>query len=232
MDGRRFDTLVATLARRTSRRSTLRAGTAALAAAALGRTGHRVAAQEATPAPATAGTARTEFLFVQSFEAGTFAPKDDGETEAYTLTLEHGLGQTVYFSDRPNRIVGTIPTQVALDWVGITPANPPNATLVMQVGAADEDVVVLELVGAAYDEQAERVTYDVAVLADYERLGTTFQEQPLTSGRALPPQFGTASLFIDGVGCLGTGAICQYNSDCCSGTCVAPEIEDEYPSCA
>ena len=225
MDARRFDTLVTTLARRTSRRSTLRAGTAALAAAALGRTGRRVAAQEATSPSATARTARTEFLFVQSFEAGTFAPKDGGETEAYTLTLEHGLGQTVYFSDRPNRIVGTIPTQVALNWVGITPANPPNATLVMQVGAADEDVVVLELVGAAYDEQAERVTYDVAVRADYERLGTTFQEQPLTSGRAVRPQFGVASLFIDGVGCLSGGASCISGAQCCCGVCSSTGCE-------
>ncbi len=47
-------------------------------------------------------------LFVQSFQSGSIAPVDGAEGR-YTVTLEQGLGQTIYFSDRPERIVGTEP---------------------------------------------------------------------------------------------------------------------------
>ena len=45
-----------------------------------------------------------------AFQSGTVAPKD-GPEGRYTVTLEHGLGQTIYFSDRPDRIVGAAPTR-------------------------------------------------------------------------------------------------------------------------
>ncbi len=67
-----------------------------------------VIAQEATPAATTDGE-KIPYLFVQSFEGGSIAPKaaQDG---TYTMTLEHGLGQTLYFADRPSRDVGAVPT--------------------------------------------------------------------------------------------------------------------------
>ena len=52
--------------------------------------------------PPTSDGEKIPYLFVQSFEGGSIAPKD-GEDGTYTLTLEHGLGQTLYFADRPPR---------------------------------------------------------------------------------------------------------------------------------
>src|SRR5262245_2098542 len=74
----RFDTIAKLLARRK---------------AAAGRD----MSQEATP---TAWTGeKVPYLFVQSFEGGTIAPTA-GEDGTYTLTLDHGLGETLYFTVR------------------------------------------------------------------------------------------------------------------------------------
>ena len=101
-----------------------------------------VFAQEATPS-ASDTTIPTDpwtgekipYLFVQSFEGGTIAPKE-GEDGTYTITLEHGLGQTLYFADRPSRDVGAVPTHQFLQGLGFPADNPPNAALVVDDGAA------------------------------------------------------------------------------------------------
>ncbi|HEV2528259.1 MAG TPA: hypothetical protein VGT61_07430, partial [Thermomicrobiales bacterium] len=104
MDASRFDAVSRLFAQRRSRRAALTTA-ATLAAGAL-----TTASQGATPAtgagapasgtPAAGGTGTPDkltFLFVQSFQAGTISPKE-GADGRYTLTLEAGLGQTVYFS--------------------------------------------------------------------------------------------------------------------------------------
>src|SRR5262245_48678681 len=81
-------------------------------------------AQDATPA-AWDGE-KVPYLFVQSFEGGSIAPKA-GEAGTYTVTLDHGLGQTLYFGDRPSRGVGAVPTPQFLEALGFPDDNPPNA---------------------------------------------------------------------------------------------------------
>src|SRR5262249_33852244 len=135
--------------------------------------------------------------FVQSFQSGSIAPKA-GEDGTYTLTLEHGLGQTLYFSDRPERIVGAKPTPQFLQGLGFLPDNPPNAALVLAAAPGDEDVAVLELYKPHYDEDTKTATYGVTLLKDWERtLAMGFSEAP-TDLAKLAPSFGAAHLFIDG----------------------------------
>lgn len=140
MDSKRFDTLTKSFAaRRLSRRSALRQGGVGIAAATLGVTGLRaVTAQNATPSAATPGASPAAmgtvgengaFLFVQTARSGTWAPKA-GENGVYTLTLTDTPDQTVYFSDRPARVVGVAPLQQFLDGLGFSPQNQPNAALV------------------------------------------------------------------------------------------------------
>ena len=105
---------------------------------------------------------------MQSFEGGTIAPKD-GADGTYTLTLEHGLGQTIYFSDRPERIVGASPTPSSSPGSGFSPDNPPNAALVVDDGNGGTDIAVIELTNPAYDEASFTATYDATVLQDWER---------------------------------------------------------------
>jgi hypothetical protein len=59
-------------------------------------------------------------LFVQTFASGSLLPKE-GEEGTFILTLNGGYGRTIGFSDRPERIVGSVPTQQFLDGLGFTP---------------------------------------------------------------------------------------------------------------
>jgi hypothetical protein len=195
MDATRFDTIARFFAdRRLSRRRMVAKGGTGLAAGALAATGLSSAhAQEATPA---AAGEKVEFLFVQSFQSGTVAPKA-GEEGTYTLTLAQGLGQTIFFSDRPQRIVGAAPTADFLAGLGFPPDNPPNAALVLAANPGDEGIAVLEVANPIYDEATHTATYDVTVLAEWERtLELGFNEVP-TDLAQLAPSFGAAHLFID-----------------------------------
>jgi hypothetical protein len=155
MDASRFDTVSKFFAhRRLSRREAMIKSSTALAATALAATGlaRTANAQEASPAAAEdADSGDVSFLFVQSFQAGSIAPKEGAE-DRYTLTLESGAGQTIFFSDRPDRIVGAGPTAEVLDWLGFPADNPPNAALVVENGAGNTDVAVVELFSPVYDE--------------------------------------------------------------------------------
>lgn len=204
MQANHFDTISRLFANRKTRRQAL-AGSAGLAAAAL--TAPRLLAQDGTPEASTStvdpsdphpsadeATHDPEFLFVQPFEAGAWAPKA-GEDGVYTLTLTGASANTVYFSDRPERIFGLAPTGPFLDNLGFTPTNPPNAALVARrADGSDQEVLVIELLNPAYD--GETLTYDAKVLADYGEPGLTAAARTQMDYE-LPESFAEGSLFID-----------------------------------
>jgi hypothetical protein len=213
----RFDEIARSFSeRRLSRRETLARGGAGLAAAGLGVAGLTSArAQEATPAPADASGEKTEFLFVQSFQSGNIVPKG-GEAGTWTLTLEHGLGQTIYFSDRPERIVGTSPTEEFLKGLGFPKENPPNAALLFENDKGEEDISVVELFNPTYDTTTNTATYEIQLLKEYAGSGMTFQQQPTEPSDA-GATFGAAHLFIDD--CSDAQVACcsqwdYYNLEC------------------
>jgi hypothetical protein len=207
MDATRFDGISRLLAeRRISRRQAVRQGATGLAAAGLAVAGLKAAglgsaglgpaaaaAQAATPSPTTGAK---EFLFVQSFESGKLAPKA-GAAGTYTATLQHGLGQTLYFSDRPQRIVGAAPTAKFLKGLGFNKDNPPNAALVVDDGDGGVNIAVVELADPKYEDSSHTATYDLKVLQDYEKsVDMKFQEAPANLA-ALGTTLGAAHLFID-----------------------------------
>jgi hypothetical protein len=115
----------------------------------------------------------------------------------YTLTLELGTGQTVYFSDRPDRIVGTHSTLQFLEGLEFVPDDPPNAALVVETSPGGTDVAVVELFAPTYDLVSQSVSYEIEVLANWQdELEVGFHEAP-TDLAALVPSFGAAHLFID-----------------------------------
>ena len=114
MDPIRFDRLSKRFATRHTRRQALATGVG-LAAAGLFTT-RLTSAQDATPAatpvfpsdphPSADGVVtHPEYLFVQPFDGGTWAPKA-GEDGTFVLTLTGAAAQTTYFSDRPERDTG------------------------------------------------------------------------------------------------------------------------------
>jgi hypothetical protein len=187
---------------RFSRRTALIASLAGVAAAGAVRLPAALA-QGATPVASPVTDANeASFLFVQAgFTAGTLADNGDG---THALTLSTAPAQTVFFSDRPERIVGAVDTQRALDMLGFDGDDPPNAALVFAVNAEETDIIVLELTGPAYDAGSATLTFTATVLEGIDQLtGTSvgFEEAPLTS-ETIPTEFGAASLFIDSVmGC-------------------------------
>jgi hypothetical protein len=174
MDPTRFDAVARRFAARRSRRA--------------------ARAQEATTPPASGE--KTMLLFVQSFRGGSIAPAERAEGR-FALTLEQGLGQTVYFSDRPERIVGASPTPAFLAGLGFPDDNPPNAALVAETAAGTTEIAVVELYNPRYDEATHTATYDVAVLAAWEdSLGVGFTQVPADLAE-FGDKFGAAHLFID-----------------------------------
>jgi hypothetical protein len=234
MDANRFDSISRLLAaRRLSRRQALVKGGAGLAAAGLAAAGvAAVSAQDATPeADTTQATdaALPEFLFVQSFESGTIEPA--GQEGRYTVSLAHGLGQTIYFADRPDRTVGALPTDKFLDYIGFPADNPPNAALVLHQGQGETDIAVVELFDPVYDAATANATYTVAVLAEGEKLsGLSFTEtnEDLAT---LAPSFGAAHLFIDGISDCPDGAISCYSTLPGSGTMGYCAIDGNAGAC-
>lgn len=137
MEPRRFDTLTRSLSSRLFRRTALQASGRGLAAAGLTAAPLRAASQDtrATPDPLSDDAT---FLFVQSAAQGTFAANPGAGTASadgtpvagggadYLRTLEAHTGNTVFFSDRPERIFGEAPTQTFLDNLGFGIADPPT----------------------------------------------------------------------------------------------------------
>lgn len=197
MNANRFDTVVRLFAnRRFSRRRALVQGGAGIAASALAF-GHNEAshAQEATPVSVSDGTRGPTTLFLQSFKQGRIDAKDGAEG-MFTLTLEGGTGQTIYFSNRPGRDVGITPTPAFLANLGFPPDNPPNAALVIGT-EEDTDIAVIQLFNPQYDEVSDITIYDVEPLKAWEHtIDVGFTEAP-TDLAHLHPTFGSAHLFID-----------------------------------
>lgn len=143
----------------------------------------------------------------------------------YLLTLTGHSGETIYFSDRPEREFGEAKTSSFLQTMGFTSANPPNAALVVDSPDGEDDVLLLELFNATFDEATQTLTYEANILQNYagEQLKPMAAQQ---QDQQLPEQFGSASLFIDDcsnrwIMCVPTGKWWPYaapiveNADMC-----------------
>jgi hypothetical protein len=229
MDHGRFDTISKLFAqRRLSRRKAMQEGAAGVAAVALTAAGLKTAAaQDATPVvdatpsadatPVPGTTEKVPYLFIQAFQGGSLVPKE-GEAGRFSLTLEQGLGQTIYFSDRPLRDVGATPTAEFLANLGFPQDNPPNAALVVEGDDGATNVAVVALYNPSYDQATRTATYDVEPLADFSRMadgGFTEAPDDLSS---VPASFGGAHLFIDD--CADDAIVCRPRGGMFGGTVV------------
>jgi hypothetical protein len=229
MDSDQFDRIAARLAaHRANRRTTLGKAAAGIAAASLGLSSARVAiAQDATPVadelPDTvhpgAASEPSEFLFVQSFAGGSIVPLGD-EDGRFTLTLDGANQQTIYFSDRPERVFGLATTTAFLEGLGFTPDNPPNAALVVTTDTGEEDVLIIELLDPVWDEGSAMLRYTIQVLADYQESGLAFAAKQQMDYE-VSEAFGPGGLFIDS--CADGRVYCHLrNPDGSMGSPVGP----------
>jgi hypothetical protein len=161
-----------------SRRGLLASSVAGAAALAL----RNAAAQSGTP---EAGE-EIELLFVQAAANGTLAQSDQG----YTLTFRHDTGQTIYFSDRPERLTGLVPTSELIAEWPFEDETPPNAALAIS-NAEDDSVTVLigVLSTPEWSPGSATLSYGFWMLTD---------NIPAGSPTPIPDSFDSATLFIDG----------------------------------
>jgi len=186
-----------------SRRSAIAGGTAAFAALALARS-RATARQDASPVSDSEGTPPAgggSLLFVQSFSAASIAPAT-GDPGMLTLTLERDAGRTLYFSDRPERIVGIVETATFVQEFGAeTAADPANAAVVSRDDHGEEAIIVVELLDLSYDETTNTATYSTRLLEDAGELGLGFFGAPQQSVTG-EQRFGPSQLFIDAGGLM------------------------------
>src|SRR5262249_34746124 len=148
-------------------------------------------------------------LFPQPSPAGPVVPNTDAPGPS-PLTLAEATGQTVYFPDRPDRVVGLAPTAAFLAGMPFGADNPPNAALVVEPRPGETEIAVLELLDPRYDEATHTATYDAKVLADYEAGADPGLRQQPGDPAAVAPRFGAAHLFIDD--CPDANVSCWKNA--------------------
>jgi hypothetical protein len=219
MDARTFDNLTRKIAGRMSRRRALAAGGLGITGAVLGRDAGSAFVQGATPvSEATPVTATSiDVLYVQTFSRATIQ-QDANDPGAFTITLEGSTGQTVYFSDRPERIVGTLTDEAFVDGRAFDPADPPNAAIVTITGDG-EQVLVVELTEPAYDAATGTVSYAAMELQGQPEGDVLASLAARQTGADMGDSLGPVTLFIDQLTCAPIDAPCTQNSDCCSGDC-------------
>lgn len=155
------------------------------------------AAQGATPAATPVGDDAIPVLFVQTGMSSTLTPLDAPASEAtHELTVTGGTDRSIYFADRPNREVGTLPTTAMVDAFNAEPDNPPNAALVAQTADGGEEIIVVVLLGGELDAATGDVTYQVALLADFTGVDVELESQPVTDITEAR-EYGSSHLFID-----------------------------------
>lgn len=162
-----------------STRRTLLASSAAGAAALALR---NAAAQSGTPEAAE----NIEILFVQAATTGTLTPSDQG----YTLTFRHDAGQTIYFSDRPERLTGLLPTAELVSRWPFESESPPNAALAISNAEDDSATVLIGVLSTPeWSPGTATLSYGFWMLTD---------DIPAGSPTPMPSSFDAATLFIDG----------------------------------
>ncbi len=199
MDSSRFDRIARAFAHsQLSRRSAISGASLGVAGALAGSV---ISRAQGTPTASDPLAADNSTLFVQTAAGGTFLPNTEASPEAgdrgtHVLTLSGHPGQTIFFSDRPQRTFGQAPTETLLVELGFTPDNPPNAALVVSTPDGADDILVLTLFNPIYDNDANLLIYEANILGEYagENLAPVADRQ---QDDELPSEFAHASLFID-----------------------------------
>jgi|GEM_PF-6361664 len=131
-------------------------------------------------------------LFVQTAASGTFAEEDG----SYILTLEGVSIQTIFFSDRPERVAGYMSTEDFVEEWGAGAdsfaENPPNAAITIMSAADSENNIIVELTDPQYDSDAMTLQYAASVLE-----GDDNGEFFAANDGQIPAEFDNVSVFID-----------------------------------
>jgi hypothetical protein len=157
-----------------------------------------VAVVAAMAAPARAQEAPPEeqsLLFVQSASAGSLVPRE-GSPDSFTLSLEGLDEHALWFTDRPERQSGHVPTKGMLNVLDFEGAQgPPNAVLSIAGADPAKNMVALTLRDPKYDAEDQTIRYDATKLDDVS--ATQLASYASDVDESVRRRFGSAALFID-----------------------------------
>ncbi|HSK78132.1 MAG TPA: hypothetical protein VLQ45_16890 [Thermoanaerobaculia bacterium] len=178
----------------------------------------------------TAGEA--SFMFVQTARRGVVKPIGDPAAGRYSLELHGVRPETVYFSDRPERIAGSAPMDRFLSGFSFGAQDPPNAALTFDSPAGQQGVAVVELTAPRYDAGSQVLTYEIRMLGNYG--GQNLAHWASKAGsKGLPAGLQDVSLFIDD--CPNETVMCfgDYQcsgggegEECCRVSCGSPSAQE------
>lgn len=137
-----------------------------------------------------------DLLFALASESGTFEKSPQRPKGTFQLKLRGLAAATLWFTDRPQRDSGTIPTpRFFRQWerLGFN-ADPPNAVVSLVDGTDRADTVALELRRPRLSKSGNRLRLTVKLLKEASP-GLAHLEDDL-DGR-LQRRFEDATLFID-----------------------------------
>jgi uncharacterized protein YjbI with pentapeptide repeats len=190
---------------------------------------HKAAAAPAAKKPLRRPS-KVELLYVQTADSATVATAKSG---VITITLRGLTRQTVYFSDRPQRITGQLPnTAFVKRWTtngtGSFKTDPPNAAIegVTTSGRKPQAMVVElrdpRLHGNTLTYTALRIDTPSGGLAHYKR----------RHQNSLPAKLSDVSLFIDDAngqsigGCLIGPETSCYGADLVGADLAGADLND------
>jgi hypothetical protein len=146
------------------------------------------AAVALSTAPGAALAAQgTGDLYLQEASGGTLVNSK--------LVLRGVARRVSAFTDRPERLAGSIPTgEFVARWSRSFGDDPPNAALQIDEERAGRDVALLELRRPRYDRRKRTLTYTVRRL---KRASGGLRPFGRRADRDVAGRFGDATLFID-----------------------------------
>ena len=149
------------------------------------------AAQDPPPTTTPAQDAPLSVLAVVDATGGR-ATKD-------TLTLTGVEPRATWFSDRPNREVGSYSITELVD-VFFDDQSPPNAALEFAGAGERNDVAIVELSDPRYDKRAQRLRFTMSVLEDLDAelgSGSGLDGHAARHDGRVPRSFEAVTLFVD-----------------------------------
>ena len=158
-----------------------------------------VVTETPAPSPSPVAAEAISVLYTLSAEAGTLTPVE-GSTTDFDLVMLPADRHTVWFSDRPARLSGTLDTaDLVDDWAGFGfIADPPTVALVLHEAVDSADTLVAELSEPVYDEATGGFMATVRILDGVGGQGTSqFEHFSSTADNALPTSFTGISIFIN-----------------------------------
>jgi hypothetical protein len=136
---------------------------------------------------------KVQYLFSQDAKGGTFKPVP-GHAGSYVLSLTGVNPAALYFSDRPNRIVGAVSVGRMLKGLFHKKGAPaPNAAVSTVTANGSTVLMGLELRKAKYDWKKHTLVYQARKLSQ----GKTQDRVKGRTDTVLPATLGHTSLFVD-----------------------------------